>query len=415
MKIISFQSPIKFLNAFSEISHFAILFILVLSFQVLVYGQDIQMAGSIAESKADGVNIFSGELEQSIPLLSIKGRGEVGHNLLLPIRNIKWNVVLAFTDNVSYPDRYIEKYYAGLDGASTPPYYRPAYPSMFSRGGYGLAGKIQSQTVRLGVYAFDPTVNTTVTFTSNDGSIIEFRDAATDGQPLDATARGCYSYLAYPPPIPAACSRGRVFNSTKGENATFVADTDIYDYLNYDFLGNQLPSGSSPSGTLFLGNGTRMIFSTGFETRTTDRNGNSITFEYDANYMVSKITDSLNRDITINYGDWSQPSYFDEIVYKGFGGTERRIRINYKEASQALVPGQQQQTSEQLFPEVLSRCYFYNGSSCGTSPAAGNPLPASPKVVSSIVLPDQRQFQLQYNSFYELSRIIYPTGADLLP
>ncbi len=419
MTIISYQPLIKFQIVVNGFFRFVILMLLLTSFQYLVSGQGVQMATSRAESMADGVNLFSGELEQSIPLLNIKGRGEISHSLLLPIRNIKWQVYLAFLDNQSYPDRYIEKYRALLGEPSTYPFQENTSPALMSRGGYAWAGKIRGETKRAGLYAFDPLVTTSLTFTSNDGSTMEFRDA-TDGQLLDYHARGCPGpYFPPSQPVPQACSRGRVFHSIKGEDAIFVADSDIYDLLNYDIMGNELPNAQTMiSGSLFLSNGTRMIFTTGFLTKIIDRNGNFINFEYAHHlptylFALSKITDSLNREIIFNYGDWTQSSYFDEIVYKGFGGAQRGIRINYKEASQALAPGQQQQTSEQLFPNVLSRCYFYNGGTCGTSPAAGVPLHVSPKVVSSIVLPDQRQFQFQYNSYSELSRIVYPTGTYL--
>jgi hypothetical protein len=88
-------------------------------------------------------------------------------------------------------------------------------------------------------------------------------------------------------------------------------------------------------------------------TKITDRNGNYLTAEYitQPGYTLNflkKLTDSLNREISINYGDTTQPSYFDEIVYKGFGGTERRIRINYAAVETAMLSGQTLGVS--LFP-----------------------------------------------------------------
>ena len=203
-------------------------------------GQPIALKGSYTGAVTDGVDIFSGRLENSLPLITVHGRGEVAQGLNLPLRNLEWSVVQ--TDVSEQPNPYQVYYdyaarlaprtYWGVEGTVS--------LLSLSRGGYGVVGKVRAETKRLGTLVWDPVVVTTITFTGNDGSIINFRDDLTDGQPLDANIRGCNIAPWIPPgPLPAACSRGRVFHSTNGENATFVASADVNDQLSYGIMGEQ--------------------------------------------------------------------------------------------------------------------------------------------------------------------------------
>ena len=305
------------------------------------------MKGSYAATVTDGVDIFSGELQNILPLLNVQGRGEASYSVSLPLRNQRWQSVRTGQTEIPNPYHVVGHYQAKLGWTNASGIGGEARLSSFTRGGlgdggYGETGTIKVQTNRLGSISFDPMVATTIRFSSNDGSVISFRDA-TDGQPLDAEARGCRNSYIWPnpPPIPQACSRGRVFHSINGENATFVADQDIYDLLVYDTLGYEISNARSATGTLFLSNGTKIVFenvlftnqnfpevasNVPMMTKVIDRNGNYLSFEYNtfANVLpgytlLKTIRDSLNREVTFAYGDYTQPTYFDEIIYKGFG------------------------------------------------------------------------------------------------
>lgn len=390
------------------------LVLLSLSFEMDVRGQSENAAavqGTLARSVTDGVDVFSGQLEQVQPLISLGGRGEAKQGLYLPLRNPIWEVVLMNSTYTS--DRRYDDYRA---------LQKTFYHDAYIRGGYASLGTLGARTTRAGLMTWQSV--TTLTFTANNGSTINFRDVLTDGQPYDPTARGCNFYGYQQPNPPPACSRGRVFRATDGSNATFIADADIYDILQQDPVNGQLINGQVvPPGTLYLSNGTRIVFTyvTGNEfnifnaiTKITDRNGNYLTFEYETEpgvryRLLKKITDSMNRVVTLSYGDFTQASYFDEIIYKGFGGAERRIRINYVPIENVMLPGQSLGTP--LFPDARNRCYMLSsGAPCDAGVPATNSA-TSIKVPSSVVLPNGQQYTLLYNKYLELARIKSPTGA----
>ena len=376
---------------------------------------NIALKGTYATSVSDGVDVFSGSLEQVLPLINIQGRGEVRQSLHLPLRNPAWDVIE--TNSTQSSDR-VYRYYRAVQ--------RTDFHDHYVRGGYGILGKLEVETIYSNYFfAFSEVPTTTILkFTSNDGSIIKFRDALTDGQPLDARARGCDGLLYEDPNPPAACSRGRVFRAVDGSNVIFVADTDIYDIIQINpFTLQPNPRPINPSGTLILSNGTRIrignVPGTSFNnlTKMTDRNGNYLTFEYETEVgysygMLKKITDSLNREVTIDYGHATQTGYYDEIVYKGFGEVERRIRINYDAVENVMVPGQSLGTA--LFPGVTTRCSMLaSGEPCDPGPGgpSGSSYAYSIKVPSSIVLPNGKAYSFYYNKYLEVARIKSPTGA----
>lgn len=368
---------------------------------------NVALQGSYASAVTDGVDVFSGKLEQILPLLSIKGRGEIGQGLYLPLRNTEWNVMLTGTSESSG-----KKYF----------YYKADqtnYANNYARAGYSTLGKLEVETkFPRTAYMETPSV-TEVRFTLNNGSIIHFRDVSTNGQPYEAYSRGCTVTTYHLNPEPA-CSRGRTFRSIDGSNATFVADADVYDKVYMDLLGgfSSVQLQQNVSGTLYLGNGTRMRFEGNYNnvTSMTDRNGNLMKFDYvmELGYttgFLKKITDSLNREITISYGDNTQSSYFDEIIYRGFLRTERRIRINYTGIENVMAPGETFGTG--VFPGARTRCWYLSGDGTCDPPWQGGTgwIPTSIVVPSSIVLPNGKEYEFYYNHYLETARIKYPTGS----
>ncbi|MFZ0750493.1 MAG: hypothetical protein WAM70_14105, partial [Pyrinomonadaceae bacterium] len=368
----------------------------------------VGLAGKESASVTDGVDVFSGQLENVLPLVSVQGRGDAGAGLFFPLRNPQWQV--KETNSVSSPgsDRTYYFYKPELTG----PGYNYAAGYNYYRGGYAMLGKLVVETKFTGWYFMETPSVTEITLTSNNGSIVRFRDVLTNGQPLDARGRGCVMSGYQTPNPPPACSRGRVFRSISGENMTFVADADIYDIILYEGYGSPSPwsAQSNIAGTLYLSNGTRMRVDNSFNniTKITDRNGNSINIEYNVElgptyHFLKKITDSLNREISIIYGDHtSGSSYFDEIVFKGFGNAERRIRINYTPIGNALIPGES--LSQPIFPGVTTRCYTLSQQPCDPTPGGGSGphyTPATAVVPSSIVLANGREYQFYYNRYLE--------------
>ena len=333
-------------------------------------------AGSYSLSGFENVNLYNGNLNFHLPLVSIGGRGGAHTSSILELNNKYWTVT----------HRPI-----GTDGdvLDTPS------PNWWTRNaGYGpgvLVGR-QSGYGTSGCSSgrkYFQTL-TRLTFTAGDGTEYEFRDQATAGQPT-TLSDPC---TASPP------SRGTVFVSSDGSAATFFSDNTIYDQLGAGGLGLIYPS-----GYLRLRDGTRFRIDGGNVTWLRDRNGNKITFTYDSSNRVLTITDSLNRQVAFTYADIN--TFSDVITLKGFSGTTRTVSVNYSYLTSALrstnprsepASRYQLQTYKGLFPEL-------NNASSSTN--------YNPSVVSSITLPNNQQYQFSYNSYGELARVTLPTGGAL--
>jgi RHS repeat-associated protein len=326
-------------------------------------------AGSFALSDFDNVNLFNGNLNFHLPLLRVGGRGSAGYTMTLKIDSKNWRVVHS-TDAIGMQHFYSPSPNWWWDN-------EPAY----------RAGELK---VRWAGYGIQPCFNATsedeifqftltrMTFTLPDGTEYELRDQLTNGQPLPITT-------VVPCPNNGHL-RGRVFSTADGSSVTFIADTDYHDDPYTSLTG-------SPSGDLLLPDGTRYRIDSGRVTWIRDRNGNRLTFTYDALSRMT-VTDSLNRQVTVDYGN---P---DVITYKGAGGVPRTIRVWRSNLQSALRPnsGYSIQTSLQLFPELNS----------ASSSTQYNPL-----VISSVELPDGRQYRFYYNPYGELARVELPTGGAI--
>src|SRR6185436_12428750 len=155
-----------------------------------------------------------------------------------------------------------------------------------------------------------------------------------------------------------------------------------------------------PSGYLMLRDGARLRIDEGVVSQIRDRNGNVMTFVYDESGRVTQITDALNRVVTVTYATTQQ--LYDEITFKGSRGLPRKIRVHYSLLASALRTGAAQgssgyqlMTTRQLFPEL-------NGSTDE---------PNNIGVISSVELPNGRQYRFYYNSYAQLARVELPTGG----
>lgn len=371
--------------------------------QINVKAQGNNIQGIAAPSVTDGVDVFSGQLEQVLPLISIGGRGEIEKGLYVPLRNSQWSVFE--TSSSTTNDKTFKSYIA----TQTNPF------NHFVRPGYSTLGKLEMEFKHTSPMFFNLYSVTELKFTTNKGSIIRFRDVLTNGKPY----QNCTIHTPNTDP-PPACSRGKVFRAVDGSNATLVTDNDIYDVLWGGWGSPATPNINSLNGTVFLSDGTRLRFDnlTNNITKITDRNGNYMTFEYETAItdqwnFLKKITDSMGREVNIIYGDFNQTTYFDDIVYKGFGATERRIRIHYEPVETSMVPGQS--LGVPLFPGVIGRCFFVaSGEPCSPPsppPPGSGHFATSLKVPTAIVMPNGREYRFLYNNYLEVARIKYPSGS----
>ena len=162
-------------------------------------------------------------------MLKIGGRGEAGYSLRLRVDH-KWLV-----QKEAYDGQPPINIYTPQPGWWTDTGWAPIYSigRMETRQGgsrdfvlgSGGCGYIHRVTL------------TRLTFIAPDGTEYELRDQASNGQPVLAT---CTAY-----------NRGTVFVTADGSAATFISDTNIFDY-QYDN-----PANVPPSGYMMLRNGTR--------------------------------------------------------------------------------------------------------------------------------------------------------------
>jgi RHS repeat-associated protein len=319
--------------------------------------------GSYPLSDLDSVGLYNGNLGFRLPLVKIAGRGGAGYTMSARIEQ-KW--LVDKEPQPGHPNLY----------TPTPNWWNlGVFSPIYSAGRMDTrqAGSI-SFHLACSNYIHDETL-TRLTFTAPDGTEYELRDQATNGRPDH-------------PSCTTGLNRGRVFVTSDGSSATFTSDSDISDWVYTDESPN-IP----PSGYLAMRDGTQFRVDGGTVTWMRDRNGNKVSFAYDASQRVTTVTDSLNRQIAISYA--AQIGSYDSITFEGFGGATRTIKVYQSFLQYALRSDFSLQTYQQLFPELN-----------GSSNAYAN-LP----VVSAIELPNGQQYHFYYNSYAELARVVLPTGG----
>jgi RHS repeat-associated protein len=347
-------------------------------------------AGSYTLSGFETVNLFNGGLNFRLPLLKAGGRGGAGYSVMLPVEQ-KW-IVKAGQPNSSgvAPLTPNPNWWQGI---------RPGYgPGVMHgrRGNYedgrveesvGCDGMGQGCTTVL--TEIDLRTLTRLTFTASDGAEYELRDQQTDGSPhADAWYPQTGDHAGF--------SRGAVFVTADGSSAAFISDSAVTDYVSPNMTQSQRLI--YPSGYLLLADGARYRIDSGTVSWIRDRNGNKVTFTYGAGSRVASATDSLGRQVTFTYDDGVR--HYDEIDFKGFGGAARTLRVWYDTLANRLRPnsGYSTQTYYHLFPlNSASTTTQYNPSS----------------KVSAVELPDNRRYQLYYNPYGELARVVLPTGGAI--
>lgn len=329
-------------------------------------------AGSYTLSGFDNVNLYNGNLNFRLSLLGISGRGGAQIPVLLPIEG-KWRVNDLAIPQIdgSFIHKYmpIQSWWDNFD--------RKYMPGTLA--GRQAGWDTMTCPDNTDIFAF---TLTRLTFIGPDGTEYELRDQLRAGQPADNQV--C-NYLNPP-------SRGTVFVTSDGSAATFVSDATIYDQVI-------APGGASeiyPSGYLMLRDGTRFRIENGLAMWLRDRNGNKLSFSYDSNNRIQTITDSLNRQITITRN--TGPGTFDQITYKGFGGAQRIVKVNYSSLANALRSDYSSTlTYKNLFPSLDGSTVTHH----------------NPSVVSSITLPNNKQYLIRYNPYGEVARVVLPTGGAI--
>lgn len=340
-------------------------------------------SGSYPLGNFDNINLYNGHLDVRLPLLKIGGRGQVQMNMSVGLNLEPWIV------KGTQPGAPDHDWWTVL---------KPGYgPGVLQGRPTGIRFSGSGQQCPQAGYTFQYAHSlTTLTFTASDGTEYELRDAQTGG--------AVNNYASY---CPTPYSRGNIFVTADGAAATFISDSIIYDNTNRYNAANPSvnPRIIYPSGYLILRDGTRYRINQGVTEWIRDRNGNTLTFTYEAytvihnnisqqSKRVKTLTDSLGRVVTVNYF-----ATYDEIKFKGFASYangDRTITIQRSNLQQALRADMRTNKSlRELFPLLL-----------GNNTQAYNP-----SVVSSVTLPDGRSYQFKYNEYAEVARVVMPTGG----
>jgi YD repeat-containing protein len=343
-------------------------------------------AGSYSLSGFENVNLFNGNLNFHLPLIRAGGRGAV--NYALPLT--------------------IEQHWRAETVGETPPGQSPLYgvnpnPWMGLIPEYG-PGVLQARQAGAGNWPYESYCGSSIdaarvweqtltrlTFTTSDGTEFELRDQQTGGQPQPVQSLSCQSQ---------GFSRGKVFVTADGSSATFISDATISDYKWKPVSGEGIAE-IYPSGYLMLRDGTRYRIDSGLVTWMRDRNGNLLQFSYGGGTRLVEVKDSLNRTITITYDDGVR--HYDEISYKGFGGTPRTIRVWHAKLSDNLLRATQSS-------DVTTTQYYHT--LFPTIQGASTQTKYDPEdKVSKVELPDGRLYQFRYNPYGDLARVVLPTGS----
>lgn len=331
-------------------------------------------AGSYQISDIENINYFSGQLNISIPITTVQGRGESALPISVDIGSSNWSTYIASLTTVNNEPL---------------PFWNPE-----GKPKIGTVGKTEAGVAFIGIdrrfsYTYSETTScygatsyygtlTRLYAIMPDGTETELRDVATDGN-INGGPSGSSPCLG-------STNRGRIFVSKDGSAMTFEADTDVYD---------QPDQGAGLNGKLYFKDGSsfRAVNNT---TAFRDKNGNYTGFNAvtsPSNYLL--YTDSAGRATTISY-----PGNEDELItYKGFGGAVREVEIDRVRLADALYTGQTIKTLAQLFPTDLFPDYGNMHSNY------------DPWVISQITLPNGLSYSFKYNSYGEIERIDFPTGS----
>ncbi len=327
---------------------------------------------SYALGNVDNINYFSGNLNVTIPLYRVGGRGKAGFDIVLPIERM-WRIENHSSDSsVSYA---ITSYGMPINGGPGSGFSRYMAGGMTGR---PAADQQFGDRCPDGTYHLLGQSLTSFNFTEPNGTQHRLVDTLTGGAPHNNEGNNCATGAN-------SVSRGATFVSSDATSMTFVADSTVYD----DIIKPMAPT-ISRSGWLYFRDGTRYHFSTATGSsadKIEDVNGNQVIIN------GGTITDSAGRQITITRADLSS-TFQDVVTYPGHGGPTHQIVVYYALLGTVLRSGYSLRALNNLFPIPGAPTGTYN-----------------PYVVSSVVFPDGTSYTMLYNSYGELARLTLPTGG----
>ncbi len=347
-------------------------------------------AGSYSISDIENVSLFSGNLNVTLPLIKIGGRGSAGYTISLPFEH-RWRIQDAYYPSGTYSggpppaSAYAHHYYPEANWWTEGAGFGPGI--MRSRRNSTFIGDCpgNSSTTYGGGQ-----ILTQLTFSGPNGTELNFFDRQTGGTPAVYTAaHGCNV-------TPAGAYRGNIWVTGDGSNVVFVADANFVESP-----GTYVPSIGYPSGDMYFSDGTHYRIDSGKVSYINDRNGNKISFSDSLQNGLS-VTDSLGRVLSnlpsVNSGYGS--SYPKTITFPGVGGVSRTIEIGGDSIGNVLRSGYTLKGNNDLFSEL-------------GADVQNQTTPQNYTVVSYVKLPNNKQYNFKYDSYGDIARIELPTGGAI--
>src|SRR6267154_4778568 len=235
-------------------------------------------AGSYKLGDEDAINLFTGNLNYNLPLLTIGGRGEAQSQLGIVLEQ-QWNRY-EFPAEEGYPEGYLRHQYTNK------------FPDPLA-----LVG-----SVRIDEHSVAQTGDVCSNFTGDRWGTDYFSVVYVEPNGTEHLLRDSM-YHSYPVPFcVSGLGLGNVFQSTDDDFVTFITDAALYSHC----YPTSVCSGGSnhASGYLYFRNGTKARVVDGRIQWLQDRNGNRINYDYETgpyNFRLNKITDSLGREVNIAY------------------------------------------------------------------------------------------------------------------
>lgn len=304
------------------------------------------LLSSFAQDKIETVNLANGNLNVHIPLVTIGGRGSASFTLALSYNSKLWTGEQAFDSlgDITVSGATYDDLMMRLENTIA-----------IGSGWFILRGPaIKARTVQIdwkkrpecpGGQGDGPEkVLTKCWLVLPDGSEVELRDRATQGEP--------HTTAVYPNCTPnnTDADRGRIWYSTDGSAITYVTDAP-----NGVVLG-QL------AGYVFLSDGTRMRTRNGGScSDIIDRNGNYLHINYSSPVNGVTYTDPLGREVILQANPGGAGTGAT-ITITGYNGVAPRV-ITIDAGT--LAPADNSQAAPNLRSEFQNTSLwprpFYNG------------------------------------------------------
>ncbi len=330
--------------------------------------------GSYKLTDIDSVNLFSGNLNVSMPLAGLDGRGQADASVSMTIDN-QWR----------------------LDELSA---YHYALSNMLSENivavGHVMITSTLANTNELCSEYPDYWYkhNLRIVVVGPDGSQMELVDPVKKGVQFEQCGYPAYNY-------------GTVFQSTDGSFTTFVSDSNVTDFNGEPILG------VGATGYLYTGDGGKARVENGKVMWRIDRNGNKSEYTYDSTRgfpssypRPTQLKDGNGREINIQYNQTESAPYglCHKITFKGSQGETRIVRVSLGATVRTARSGTDDTTD--LVSELIT-------TDPTASPQVSGTVYDWSQLPKAIWLPDGQSYEFKYNTNGRIAEIKLPTGGHM--